>query len=263
MEGLILNERTEYVTYLCPIFDAVGDDYIRSLNWRIIYPECGSAVSQGYSFEGKEDSWISGNQLVEEVRNNPDIQWWWGLLQGFDQNVSRSEAMKEEPVDIQEDTEIWKNPVTMRNPKAQIEIEAFDSTLTVVIAKEDAVLEKLKIAFPDHKLLSEYNDRRYKLKFLFDWGSGVCLWSANKNSEERFGDYPIPTNVLPVSQELRDELEHLIAWHDEALNWDNPGGPLLWDERKIQEFMAAAKDKYIMLCHELGEDYEIEFFEQM
>ncbi|MBR2562192.1 MAG: hypothetical protein IKE31_08600 [Eubacterium sp.] len=160
MEGLILNERTEYVTYLCPIFDALGDDYICSLNWRIIYPEYGEVVDQVYSFKGKADTWISGQQLVEEVRQNPDIQWWWGLLQGFDQNVSRVEAMKEEPVDIQEDTEIWNNPVTMRNPEAIIEIEAFDSTLTVVIAREDVVLEKLKAAFPDHEQLSDYNEKK-------------------------------------------------------------------------------------------------------
>lgn len=159
MEGLILNERTEYVTYLCPIFDAVGDDYIRSLNWRIIYPECGDPGSQAYSFEGKPDSWITGEKLVEEIRNDPDIQWWWGLLQGFEQSISQAEAMKEAPIDIQDDTEIWSNPVTMRNSEASIEIEAFDSSLTVVIVKEKSVLEKLKAAFPDHELLSEYNKK--------------------------------------------------------------------------------------------------------
>lgn len=159
MEGLILNERTEYVTYLCPIFDAVGDDYIRSLNWRIIYPECGGSVTQAYSFEGEPDSWIAGEKLVEEVRNNPDIQWWWGLLQGFEQNISQTEVMKEMTIDIQEDTEIWNNPVTMRNPEASIEIEAFDSSLTIVIVKDDTIIEKLKVAFPDCELLSTYNEK--------------------------------------------------------------------------------------------------------
>lgn len=68
MEGLILNEETKYVTYMCPIFDALGDDYIRSLNWRIVYPECGS-VEQVYSFEHTKTSWISGDELPlsEEV----------------------------------------------------------------------------------------------------------------------------------------------------------------------------------------------------
>lgn len=159
MEGLILNERTEYVTYLEPIFDAVGRDYISRLNWRITYPEVGGSATDCYSFEGNVDSWIFGKELLEEIDNHPDLQWWWGLLQGFEQNISQTEAMKEAPIDIQEDTEIWSNPVTMRNPEASIEIEAFDSSMTVVIVKEKAVLEKLKAAFPDHELLSEYNEK--------------------------------------------------------------------------------------------------------
>ena len=157
MEGIILNEQTEYVTYLCPIFDAVGDDFICNLNWRITYPECGGPSSANYSFENDPDSWITGERLITEIRSNPDIQWWWGLLQGFEQNVSRDEAMKSNPIDIQEDVGLWKNPLTMRNPESLIEIVAFDSSLTVIVSKDEAVLEKLKAAFPKYELLSEYN----------------------------------------------------------------------------------------------------------
>jgi hypothetical protein len=35
--------------------------------------------------------------------------------------------------------------------------------------------------------------------------------------------------------------------HDEALNWDDPSGDLIWDN----------------LCDELDADYEIEFYEYM
>ena len=94
MEGLILNEESKYVTYMSPIFDALGDDYIRSLNWRIIYPECGS-VEQVYSFEHIKDSWISGDELVEQIRKNPNIQWWWGLLQGIPKIITREDVEKE------------------------------------------------------------------------------------------------------------------------------------------------------------------------
>ena len=44
----------------------------------------------------------------------------------------------------------------------------------------------------------------YKLKYMFDWGSGVCLWSSNDKAKEKFGDYPIEEmEKLPVSAELR------------------------------------------------------------
>ncbi|MBQ8068739.1 MAG: hypothetical protein IJ201_10425 [Solobacterium sp.] len=103
----------------------------------------------------------------------------------------------------------------------------------------------------------------YKLKYMFDWGSGVCLWSMNKAAEEKFGDYPVSTDTLPVSQKLKDELEYLIKKHDEALNWNDPAADLLWDNTQIQAFENAAKRTYKMLCDELGADYEIEFYKRI
>lgn len=269
MEGLILHEDTEYVTYLCPIFDALGDELISSLNWRIISPECGGSLTDMYSFNGEYDSWISGTELVKEVRKYPDIQWWWGLLQGFPDSISRDEVFKLEPIDLQDDPYLWGIPVTMRNPNALIEIEAFDSSLTIVLAKEIFVLESLKKAFPHYELLSDYNksltDNRviYKLKFMFDWGSGVCLWSANKKAEDKFGDYPIALSELPVSQALKDKLEELIERHDEAFNWDDPAGDLLWDDSQVNKFLDTAQKYCLSLQDELGEDYEIEFVNHM
>lgn len=157
MEGLLLNEKTKYVTYMEPIFDALGRDYIEHLNWRITYSECGGSPTDNYSFSGRVDSWLPGKALLDEIGNHPNLQWWWGLLQGFDPIFTQAEIQKESPVDIQCDTKIWELPVSMRDYRAEIEIEAFDSTLTIVIAKEEAVIEKLKRAFPEYELLSAYN----------------------------------------------------------------------------------------------------------
>lgn len=103
----------------------------------------------------------------------------------------------------------------------------------------------------------------YKLKFMFDWGSGVCLWSANKCAEDKFGDYPIISSELPVSEELKEKLDELTGWHDEALNWKDPAGELLWDDTQICEFLMAAKKIYLAVCDELGEEYEVEFIDHM
>ena len=65
---------------------------------------------------------------------------------------------KLEPIDIQDDPHFWENPVTMRDPNALIEIEAFDSSLTIVLAKEDHILESLKKAFPNYELLSDWSE---------------------------------------------------------------------------------------------------------
>ena len=104
---------------------------------------------------------------------------------------------------------------------------------------------------------------KYRIKFMFDWGSGVCLWSTNDAAQEMFQDYPIDTDKLPVSQELKDNLEELIARHDEALDWNNPAGDLLWNEKQTEIFLAEATNAYNELCFELGDDFVIEFIREL
>ncbi|MDE6260511.1 MAG: hypothetical protein K2M42_06575 [Oscillospiraceae bacterium] len=100
---------------------------------------------------------------------------------------------------------------------------------------------------------------KYELKFMYDWGSGVCVWSANAAAKAKFNHYPIETTDLPISQELVNLLNKLIAQHDTALNWDNPGGELLWDKMQQTIFEEEAKSAYEQLCAELGPDYEVSF----
>lgn len=103
---------------------------------------------------------------------------------------------------------------------------------------------------------------KYRLKYMFDWGSGVCLWSNNDQTVTDFGDYPIEElEMLPISGELVQELYYLIDKHDEALNWDDPSGDLLWSEQQIADFKRRATIAYERLVRELGEDFEVEFKE--
>lgn len=103
----------------------------------------------------------------------------------------------------------------------------------------------------------------YKMKFMFDWGSGVCLWSTNQASITKFENYPIYIPKLPISDKLKNELERLIEMHDQALNWNEPNGDLLWNDYQIDEFLKIVKSVYNSLCKELGPDYEIELVEGM
>ena len=34
---------------------------------------------------------------------------------------------------------------------------------------------------------------KYELKFMYDWGSGVCVWSVNAAAKAKFNNYPIAT----------------------------------------------------------------------
>lgn len=88
---------------------------------------------------------------------------------------------------------------------------------------------------------------------MFDWGSGICLWSDSNETKEKFGDYPIEDlGKLPISAKLREELEHLIVEHDEAMNWGNPGGDLLWSEQEVADFKKRATAATNSLCVSLA-----------
>lgn len=99
----------------------------------------------------------------------------------------------------------------------------------------------------------------YEMKFMFDWGSGTCVWSVNDAAHERY-DYPVDLAELPISPDLLKRLQDLVDWHDEALNWDDPGSDLVWDEVQIKAFDEKAIVLYHELCQELGEEYEIKLF---
>lgn len=76
-------------------------------------------------------------------------------------------------------------------------------------------------------------------------------------------DYPIDISLLPVSDNLKEYLEKIIYWHDEALNWNDPSGDLLWTQKQKDAFFIAAKTGYDRLRSELCEDYEIVFEESL
>ena len=104
---------------------------------------------------------------------------------------------------------------------------------------------------------------KYEVKFMFDWGSGVCVWSTNAAAKTKFNAYPIKTADLPISQELANLLNKLIIQHDTALNWDDPGAGLLWNTAQQTAFIDETVFAYKQLCAELVPDYNISFFPQV
>ena len=48
---------------------------------------------------------------------------------------------------------------------------------------------------------------KYKMKYLFDWGSGTCLWSTIDAAIDKY-DYPVVLDNLPISSNLKIQLEN-------------------------------------------------------
>lgn len=97
----------------------------------------------------------------------------------------------------------------------------------------------------------------YRLKYMFDAGSGICLWAASDAARGRFG-YPVDDDELPLSEALRARVRRLLEWYDRSLDWDDPGGPSPWDAAEEARFAAEARAVLAALREELGPDFEIE-----
>lgn len=96
----------------------------------------------------------------------------------------------------------------------------------------------------------------YELKYMFDWGSGTCLWSINEDAKNEFG-YAVEIENLHISSALKQQIFYLIEWHDEALDWEEPTNGLLWDDKEIEAFKIRARELYCSLSEELGSLYRI------
>jgi hypothetical protein len=61
-----------------------------------------------------------------------------------------------------------------------------------------------------------------RLRFFFDAGSGVCLWSQDDEAKARFG-YPVEARDLDIPEDLRADIEQLVTDYDDTFRWDDPG----------------------------------------
>lgn len=46
----------------------------------------------------------------------------------------------------------------------------------------------------------------YRLRYFFDFGSGICLWAANDAARDDF-DYPVHSSKLPITSTLMQRVE--------------------------------------------------------
>lgn len=93
---------------------------------------------------------------------------------------------------------------------------------------------------------------KFVLRFFFDAGSGICLWSGNDAARERF-DYPVELDDLPLSEETREAAAALLARYDAQFNWDDPAS----DGADDPQFNAAARAVLERIRAELGPEFEV------
>jgi len=136
-----------------------------------------------------------------------------------------------------------------------------DCTLTNMKQEEKDTFVNVVRKYCNHVVrekIHPHNTATYKMKFMFDWRSGVCLWADNEAAKAKFNGYPVETCDLPISDGLKTTLEDLICLYDEAFDFEESNGDLLWDKNQIEQFLCTARKAYACLCEELGPEYEVE-----
>ncbi len=96
----------------------------------------------------------------------------------------------------------------------------------------------------------------YKLRYFFDFGSGICLWAANDAAKDHFG-YPVDSSKLSITSTLIHRIGFVLAWYDTFLDWDNPPSETLWRANERKPFNLAAQELLYLLREELGVEFEI------
>ena len=97
----------------------------------------------------------------------------------------------------------------------------------------------------------------YQIVLMFEWGGGT-LWAGNDAARRDYG-VGILDYKLPISCALRRELEKLVEWHDNALDWECPNNPSPWSIKEFQRFDCAANQVKEKLEKTLGCDYTINY----
>ena len=69
------------------------------------------------------------------------------------------EVIKYEKPYVEDNSDFWRNPISIQHPLAEIEIIAWDSSISLIISKNDEVINSFNNYFSYAIDLEEYNKK--------------------------------------------------------------------------------------------------------
>lgn len=159
IKGAILEKGESGYTYLKKIFKSLGN-FQKNYNWLIT--DCEAAPLKGGHYErifqskSRKYAWISGEELTGIIRKD-DFQWIWAVLSGFDKCCLKEEVYHYEMPYADGYRGFWKENISIQHPLASVELVAWDGSLTLLISKEEKLVDNFRKTFPQSKDLKEYN----------------------------------------------------------------------------------------------------------
>ncbi len=101
--------------------------------------------------------WITGEKLTE-LANKEDIYFIWGVFSAFDKKeIINLDVLKEEPY-AHGNPDFWIEAPIIQHPKAIIELVFWDSSLILLLSKDEEISRYFRNKFAKWKDLEEYNN---------------------------------------------------------------------------------------------------------
>ncbi len=109
----------------------------------------------------------------------------------------------------------------------------------------------------------------YRIRFFFEYGSGACLWSANKPAIDKYGvgaldadNFDLKGNIIrpaPIAlpQYIKQKIYELDILYMASLDAQNPGGDSIWSWAQWDYFFMQAKSLHEEISLLLGSDFEV------
>ncbi|MFV0341822.1 MAG: hypothetical protein ACK5JH_02870 [Anaerocolumna sp.] len=157
VRSAILEKGEHHYTNMAKVFNAIENEQLK-YNWLITNCECYPEDKRINEMFSKEYIWISGEQLTEII-NKDNFQFIWGVFSGFTPEVTLEEALRYDLPFADGYEGFWVNNVGIQHPLAEVEIVAWDSSLTLLISKNNKLIEDFHSTFPLSEDLSALNTR--------------------------------------------------------------------------------------------------------
>lgn len=147
----------KYYTYMSRVFNAIDNAQLQ-YNWLITDCVCYPKDKEIEKLFYQEYCWLTGDELSAVIKQE-DFQWIWGCLCGFSKDITM-EAVLKYPLPSAEDYNgYYQNPVSLQHPLSTLEIVSCDSSWTIVISKNKAIIDSYLKSFPKCEDLSSFNQR--------------------------------------------------------------------------------------------------------
>jgi len=158
MKGAILEKGKEEYTKL-KLFLPIIRGIVRSYNWLL------TDISSDYSSENlcaNDYEFLSGEEFEKLIEEN--YTFVWGVFSAILPDITIDEVLEEDLPYANGYAGFWKNPLTMQNTLASLELVIWDGELALIISSDEKIINDFLGYYKLSETLEKYNKRTFAIE---------------------------------------------------------------------------------------------------